>query len=72
MKKKHNMLTKLLICWYWLFKHGDAIMVQCNMCNSTKLSFISTLDNGNLYQSSYECRSCGAVATNTEIWADKP
>jgi hypothetical protein len=68
MKKKHSLLTKLKVCWYWLFVHGDGINVNCGVCKSTKLTILESSKEGNIYTSKYLCRDCGATAENKEIW----
>jgi hypothetical protein len=69
MKKKYDIKTKLKVCWYWLFKHGEGIMVNCGMCKSTQITLLENKQVDNEYISKYKCRRCGAIATNREVWA---
>lgn len=71
MKKKSSLKTKLKVVWYWLFKHGDGIMVNCGMCKSTQLTIEKSQQTGNEYMSTYRCRRCGATAFNKENWYTK-
>lgn len=68
MKNKHSLKTKLQVIFYWLFKHGEGIVVNCGMCKSTQLNLISSTQMGDVYTSTYKCRRCGATAINKESW----
>jgi hypothetical protein len=69
LKQNHSVLTKLKVCWFWLFKHGNGIIVRCGECESTQLDILGKGNiNGETYTSRYKCRRCGATATNTETW----
>ena len=67
--KKYSLKTKLKVVWYWLFKHGQGIMVSCGCCKSTQLTILESKQEDNLYYSKYKCRRCGAVAENKEVWS---
>lgn len=68
MKKKYSLMTKLKVCYFWLFRHGEGIMVTCGKCRSTKLKLIENNQEGNKFTSKYMCRKCGATAINIEDW----
>jgi hypothetical protein len=67
--KKQGFWVKLKVFYYWMFKHGNGIIVHCNYCNSTKLTIVSNSQDGDNYNSEYKCRKCGAIAKNTEVWS---
>ena len=68
MNNKYSLKTKLQVCWFWLFKHGEGIMVRCGCCNATQLTLLENKQVNNEYISKYQCRRCGAVATYREVW----
>lgn len=68
MKSKSSLKTKLQVVWFFLFKHGEGIMVNCGVCRNTRLTLLESHQDGNTYFSKYKCRSCGAIAENKEVW----
>ena len=66
--KGNKFRTRLKVIIYWLFNHGEGLIVHCSFCKSTKLTLLEKKENGDIYESKYQCRKCGAIAENKEIW----
>ena len=68
MKRKVTLKERLRIASMVFLKSKSFIIIQCNHCNSTNISFKTITDTPNYYQSEYTCNNCGANGIGIEQW----
>lgn len=68
MKRLMTFIDKLIMCKYYLFKHGNGLVEMCPCCNNTRLHKENVSEFNNTYTATYICDICGASCEVTEEW----
>jgi hypothetical protein len=71
MKRRLSLFDKCKMFYKWLNgQDGFGLIGSCGLCNSTKLSRLKFIEDGEEYSAIYKCESCGAEAQVSEIWSE--
>jgi len=73
--KKLTFIQKVKIFRMWSNEQKGGVVVACNLCDSTHLSFKNQhneqLEDKHMYTSTYICEDCGATCQNKQEWVSQ-